>query len=251
VRLRIPPAPAGGRRPAVIGALPDPDAAVAAGIVVATYRVNWHLLAGLRGPNPKPPPPNVVGVWLLASPSPRTIGQAYLGLIAHDATHVIPRIVDHLEAQPEVDPARIAVAGISTSGFMALQAVAAEPRLAAAAAVVACGDYHAFLHLSNLAMNGQPLDLDPDYARWLRANEPVAHPARLVHAAVLMVNGADDPAVPAACSIETARTLARAYARAGAPERFRFVLVPGAGHNLGGRAPYEVLAWWYRWLLRP
>jgi alpha-beta hydrolase superfamily lysophospholipase len=100
-------------------------------------------------------------------------------------------------------------------------------------------------------MDGKPLDLDPDYERWLRENEPIARPERLVQTAILMVNGTDDAAVPSACAVETAGILRTAYARAGMPERFRFVLVPGAGHNLGSEAGHEVLAWWYRWLLRP
>ena len=250
VRLQLAPGPA-GRRPAVIGSVPDPEALVAAGAALVTYQVNWDLLAPLKPPEPVPPPANTVGVWLLASPTPRTVGKAYLQLIANDATRTIPEVVDYLATVPEVDPARIGVAGVSTTGFTALQAVAADPRLVAATVLVACGDYHTFLHLSDLAMNGAPLDLDPAYDRWLRTQEPVAHPARLVHAAVLMVNGADDAAVPTACASETARILRRAYARAGVTERFRFVLLPGAGHDLGELAAHEVLAWWYRWLLEP
>jgi hypothetical protein len=248
IRLRVPVMPP-GPKPAVIGALPDPETLLAAGLVVVTYGINWHLLAGLVPPNPAPPK-NTVGVWLLASPTPQTIGKAYLDLIAHDATQVIPKVVDYLGTVPDVDPARIGIVGSSTLGFTALQAVATDRRLAAAAILVACGDYHTFLHLSSLAMNGQPLDLDPDYERWLRANEPIGRPERLVHAALLMVNGTDDPAVPSPCAVETAGVLRTAYARAGVPDRFRFVLVPGGGHNLGSEAGHEVLAWWYRWLVR-
>jgi hypothetical protein len=246
VRVRIPSAPP-GPKPAVLGTLADPATLLASGIVVVTYGFNWNLIAA-KLPPPPAPPKNTVGLWLLAAPSPKTIGTGYLHLIAHDATLVIPRVLDHLAGVPEVDPTRIAIAGSSTVGFTALQAVAADRRLAAAVVAVACGDYHRFLHRSSLAMNGRPLDLEPRYDRWLRQNEPVAHPDRLVHAALLMVNGADDPAVPAVCATETARVFAAAYAAAGVPERFRFLLVPGGGHVLGDRVPYEELAWWYRWL---
>ena len=250
-RLQIPDTPP-GPKPVVIAPTGDADILLGAGAIVVTYSVNWHLLAGLKPPEPAPPPPrNTVGTWLLASPTPKTVGKVFLTLIDYNAQHAIPKVIDHLVTLPEVDPARIGVAGSSTNGFTALQAAAADPRIAAAAVVVACGDYHGFLHRSSLAMNGRRLDLDPAYDAWLREREPIRRPDRLVHAAVLMVNGAEDVAVPAACATRTAHALRRAYARAGVPERYRFVLIPGSGHNLDERAAQEVLAWWWRWLLRP
>ncbi len=250
-RIEIPATPP-GPKPVVIAPTADADVLLAAGTILVTYSVNWHLLAGLAPPEPAPPPPeNTVGVWLLASPTPKTIGKVFLTLIDYNARQAIPKVIDHLVTMPEVDPARIGVAGNSTNGFTALEAAAADPRIAAAAVVVACGDYHSFLHLSSLAMNGKPLDLDPAYDAWLREREPIRRPDRLVHSAVLMVNGADDVAVPAPCATRTARALRAAYRRAHVPERFRFVLIPGSSHNLDERAAHEVLAWWWRWLLRP
>ena len=251
VRLQIPPT-AAGRKPAVIGSVPDPDALLAAGVILVGYKINWEILSGLQPPGPPAPPAeNTVGVWLLAAPTAKTVGKAYFELIMHAAEHVIPRIVDHLRTLPDVDPDRIGVGGISTSGFTALGAVAADRRLAAATVVVACGEWRTFLHESSLAMNGKALDLDPAYDRWLRAKDPVAHPGRLVHAAVLMVNGTADTAIPFRCARDTARVFRRAYARAGVPERYRFGVVPGGSHTIGGVADvkYEVLAWWQRWLL--
>jgi len=101
-------------------------------------------------------------------------------------------------------------------------------------------------------MNGAPLDLDPTYDKRLREREPIRHPARLTHAAVLLVSGTEDLAIPISCARETARTFASAYRRAGVPERFRFVPVEGAGHNdIGERARGESLAWLQRWLQSP
>jgi dipeptidyl aminopeptidase/acylaminoacyl peptidase len=149
---------------------------------------------------------------------------------------------------PEVDPRRVGLVGSSTHGFVALEA-AVDPRITAVAAVAACGDYHGFLHRSSLAMNGAPLDLDPTYAAWLRDQEPVTRAGELTHAAILLINGADDAAVPASCARATADVLRRAYERAHAAERFRFLLVPGAGHNdLGPLAREQMLAWLLRWL---
>jgi hypothetical protein len=99
-------------------------------------------------------------------------------------------------------------------------------------------------------MEGKALDLDPAYARWLDEHDPIRHPERLVHAAVLMVNGKGDKAVPAACAERTAHVLRDAYRRAGAPERFRFELVEG-GHVIEDAARWGALAWFQHWLIHP
>jgi hypothetical protein len=236
--------------PAVISPLETRDALLVAGAAVVTYRVHWELLRPLAQSRP-PPPPTTVGKWLLASPTPQVIGKAYFGFQAHGATDAVPRVLDTLATIPEIDPRRIGIGGLSTTGFGALMAVAADRRIAAAAVVVACGDFHDFLHRSPLAMNGAPLDLDPEYDAWLREREPYRHPERVVHAAVLMVNGTDDATVPLSCAETTARAFRRAYEQAGTPERFRFVPVEGGTHVLGARAMEEVMAWWQRWLLAP
>src|SRR5437016_6167520 len=188
----------------------------------------------------------VLAVWLVASPTPKTIGKSYLTFVAYDANEAIPKVLDYLATLPDVDPARTGIGGTSTSGFVALQAIAVDRRLIGAAVVSACGDYHRFLHLSNLAMNGHPLDLDPAYDAWLRTQEPIRHPESLVHAALLMVNGAEDRAVPLSCAEATARTLQRAYVRRRLARRFRFVVVPSVGHVLGPRATDATMAWWRR-----
>jgi dienelactone hydrolase len=249
VRLEVPPGP-DGPKPAIITLLGEREALLDLGMVVVTYEINWELLKGLAPPTPPAASGTAVGVWLLAAPTPKTVGQGYFGIIAANADRAIPTVLDYLATVPDVDPGRIGVTGASTNGFIALEAVA-DARVAAAAAIAACGDYHRFLHLSNLAMNGKPLDLDPTYERTLREQEPVRHPARFAHAAVLMVNGTEDHSVPAACALPTARRFRAAFARAGRPERFRFVLVEGAGHDVAAQARYEVLAWFRRWLLPP
>jgi len=244
VHVAVPSGP-GGRKPAVIAPPGDHEALLAAGIVAVSYRVHWEFLRALAPPEP-PATENRVGVWLLASPTPKTIGKSYLTFVAYDANEAIPKVLDYLATLPDVDPARTGIGGTSTSGFVALQAIAADRRLIGAVVVSACGDYHRFLHLSNLAMNGHPLDLDPAYDAWLRTQEPIRHPESLVHAALLMVNGAEDRAVPLSCAEATARTLQRAYVRRRLARRFRFVVVPSVGHVLGPRATDATMAWWRR-----
>lgn len=239
-------------RPAVISLLGEADAMLDAGLAVVTYTIHWELLqplvAAQREKAPPPPPKNTVGKWLLASPSPRTIGQGYFQLLTGNAEKTVPKVIDALVDLPDVDTRRLAIAGTSTNGFVVLQALAADARLTAGIAIAACGDYHRFLQASSLAMDGGPLDLDPDYESWLHAHEPVRHPERLVHAALLMVNGSADRPIPPSCALETARVFKRAYRKAGAARRFRFVMLEGEGHNIGEKARADMLAWLRRWL---
>jgi len=226
-----------------------------AGFVVVSYALHWELLGGLAKPQPASAPPpgdappaaKPVGKWLLASPSPAVIGKGYLGLIDGNARSTIPQVLDALATDPDVDPKRIGILGFSTNGFTALHAGSLNPRLRAVVAIAACGDYHTFLHHSTLAMNGEPLALAPDYDQWLREVEPMRHPLRLVHAAVLMVNGRADLPIPIACAESTARALRKAYAAVRRPDAFRFVVID-EGHVMGSRAKREAMDWLGRWL---
>lgn len=241
--------------PTVISFLGADEALVGAGFAVATFTLHWEMLRGLAPPPPPPPPAGdapaasdgPMGVWLLASPTPRTVGQPYFGLIAA-SVRAVGRVVDHLATRADVDAGRLGIAGSSTNGFVALEA-AADARIRAVVAVAAAGDYLCFLERSGLAMRGAPLALDPAYARELHARQPAEHPERLTHAAVLLVNGAADVAVPAACAERTAAALRPAYERAGVADRFELVLVEGAGHNqLADVARERALAWFGHWL---
>src|SRR5689334_16868082 len=168
VRLHIPPG-SQSRRPAVIVTFGDRSLLLRQGFLVVTYRMNWDVL------NPTPPspvPPGTgVGKWVLASPSAATLGRDYLRGVVRTADGAIPRIIDYLVSVPEVDPARIAMVGVSTHGFIALEAAARDPRLRVAVVLAACGDYHGFLRHSSMGMEGRPLELAPRYDAWLRAHE--------------------------------------------------------------------------------
>jgi len=248
VRLHIPPT-VEARKPAVIFMLGDRSPLLRQGFLVVTYRVNWDLRPGAAETAAAPPPDEkTVGEWILASPSAGVLGQRYLRAQTTTGEDVIPKIVDWLVTVPEVDPARIGIAGASTNGFVSLLAVARDPRLRAAAVLSACGDFHLFLRDSSMGMRGAPLALDTGYDRWLRRHEIVRHPERLTHAAVLMVNRDADPIIPFSCARHTADVLARAYARAGASERFRFVVYQSDKHGLDRRDGEETAAWLLRWL---
>lgn len=248
VRLEIPPAPA-GPKPAVLANLNESARMLDEGVVVVTYKIDWARLKG-GPPAAAAGGGTPVGKWVLASASPGSLGQQYLGQIAATATIVIPRVIDYLDTAPEVDASRLAITGGSTNGFIALQAIAADKRLDVATVAAACGDYHTFLRLSSMGMEGKPLALDPAYDRWLRAQEAINHPRKLVHAALLMVARVQDPLIPIACADETDTVVARAFAASGHRDRYRYVRITDAeGHGLGTGEDAENLAWLRQWLL--
>jgi len=246
IEVKIPHAPA-GPKPAVIALIGKQEALLEAGMVVATYRLNGRT-HGVGTPPPPAPTPRTYGEWMLASPTRGTVGAGFFGVIWENASRVT-EVVDYLTRLPEVDPERIGIMGVSTTGFTALEATATDVRIRVAVVVAACGDYPTFLHLSSLGMNGEPSDLDPAYARELQSHEALIHPERLTHAALLMVNGTGDRTVPIECAQTTATALRVAYAKAGAPERFRLLVREGAAHSeLAGPSGDEILAWLKRWL---
>jgi dipeptidyl aminopeptidase/acylaminoacyl peptidase len=183
------------------------------------------------------------------------VGRAYFQIITHEAERSIPRVLDFLQTVPQLDPDRISIAGSSTSGFIALQAMAAEPRIALGVVRAACGDYHTFLRLSNLGLAGDPrwlvdgeMVLDADYEAEIRGIEPIGRAERFPPRPLLLVTGSADPAIPAECARRTADRFASAYSAAGAADRFHFVELDGQGHNLGAESARLAFEWWDRWL---
>jgi hypothetical protein len=263
VELRIPDAPP-GRKPVVISPFSDPEALLSRGVIVATFEVDWTRVAELIGSGAAKAPPEApptdpgerVGVWLLSSPRPGVIGRSYFQLIRANAEQNVPALMDLLITLPEVDPQRIAIAGSSTQGFVALQALRSEPRLAAGVVRVACGDYLAFLRSSSLALADDPrwlpggeLQLDADYRAELTLHQPIAAPQAYPPRPLLVIAGRNDPVMPFACVDRTDQVFSEAYASAGVPERFHAEVLTGANHDLGAQSEDLALAWIERWLL--
>jgi dienelactone hydrolase len=255
-----------GPFPVVISPIVADDTLLERGFAVARFHTNWESLRGLPGPAASPPaasgpaaPPDdgatTVGKWLLTAPRPGIVGRAYFDIITTDAEKSLPQVVDWLVTRPEVDPARIALTGSSTSGFVALQAMAVEPRIAVGVVRVACGDYLTFLRSSSLALNDDPrwlpdgkLALDPDYAVEIAAREPIRNADRYPPRPLLLLAGERDQAIPIACVDNTVTRFRAAYHADGADDRFRFVSYAEGGHNLSGDANAEILPWLERWM---
>ncbi len=252
-------------RPVVISPIIESRLLLERGIGVARFRTHWETLLPLRTGAAKPPnatadataeDDEAVGEWLLRAPRPGIVGRGWFGFITQDAEHSLPRVLDVLARNPFVDAARISIAGSSTTGFIALQAMVRERRLGSAVVQVACGDYFRFLRSSRLAFaddsrwtSGDTLPLDPDYAAELARIEPVRDAARLPPRPLLLMTGARDRAIPRACVEHTATALRAAYAAAGASDRFAWIEFPDDDHSLAEERIDRALEFWDHWLL--
>jgi alpha-beta hydrolase superfamily lysophospholipase len=157
-----------------------------------------------------------------------------------------------------VDPKRIAILGSSTFGFVALEALRDDPRLALGIARVACGDYLTFLRASTLALADDPrwlvdgrAPLDADYAAEVHAHQPVDHADAYPPRPLLLLAGRTDRVMPYECVERTEKALAQAYARAGVADRFRVEAFSEEGHQLGAESDALALDWLVRWLQAP
>ncbi len=252
-------------RPVVLSPIVDERLLLERGIAVARFQTHWEALLPMRavcdedknktteaGKNEEP-----VGQWLLRAPRPGLVGQGWFGFITQDAEHSLRQVIDALHENPFVDRTRISISGSSTSGFVALQAMANEPRLCCAVVQVACGEYQLFLRSSRLAFDddprwvrdGAPLPLDPAYAKELARIEPWRSAERLAPRPLLLMTGALDEAIPPACVHRTAEVFKDAYAEAGAASRFDWVEFPDAGHALPEDRIDLALDFWDHWLL--
>ena len=265
VTLRIPDAPP-GRKPVVVSPFVDADALLARGFAVATYAFDWKEVARLSGyaePEMPPEPPEAhgeeprVGAWLLTSPRPGIIGRAYFQLVGANAA-LVPTVLDVLERQPDLDAGRIGIMGSSTFGFVALQALQSDRRLALGVVRVTCGDYLRFLRSSTLALAVDPrwlqggrMELDAEYEAELRAHQPIAHADAFPPRPLLLLAGIGDRVMPYACVESTAEAFAAAYTHAGVSERFRLEAFSEEGHHLGAEADAIALRWLERWLAEP
>jgi hypothetical protein len=258
VSLKIPARPHGAK-PVVINPHADEESLLRSGIIVVRFRADWSVLPGGNAQGQKiEAEPNTVGTWMLAAPRVGIVGRRYFGFIRGNAGGVVSSLIDLLLTQPEIDARRIGFSGSSTNGFIALEALPREPRIAVVVARSACGDYRAFLRDSTLALGGDPslltdgrFVLDADYEAELSATEAIGNADRYPPRPLLLLNGAADAAIPLSCVTPTVAALRAAYDRAGASAHFRSMIYEGVGHDLGTEAAEEELAWWKRWLREP
>jgi dipeptidyl aminopeptidase/acylaminoacyl peptidase len=135
---------------------------------------------------------------------PEALSVAFRGAIA-DAR----RLLDWLETRAEVDPSRLAAAGVSLGGIMAATLVGADDRLDAGIFVMTGGGLAEMVYEStekpvrkfrDRIMESQGLETRAEFVEWLRPLtepvDPLRYASRIDPERVLLISGRFDRVVP-------------------------------------------------------
>jgi dienelactone hydrolase len=194
-------------------------------------------------------------------------GQPYL----YDTVWDVMRLVDYLSTRPDVDPVRIGVIGNSKGGTEAYLAAAADTRIAAVAPLIGVQSYGwSLTHAAaweartwtlRAAVEAAAADgkeaVNAGFMRKFydritpglvdRFDGPAMLPL-IAPRPLIVVNGDSDPR-SALGGVRTAVAASeRAYAAAGAPDKFQFLLQVDTAHETTPEAHEAVLKWFVRWL---
>jgi dienelactone hydrolase len=181
------------------------------------------------------------------------------------------RLIDYLVTRPDVDPARIAMVGTSKGGMETYLAAAVDPRISAAAPGIGVQSFRWALDNESwmsragtfqVALNTAAKDAGAGHvdAAFLRKfYDRVAPgiysefdgPAMLPLIAprpLLAINGDSDARTPGPGLMECVAAAKKAYAQAGAADKFELLLEPNTGHKVNPEAWETAVKWLVRWL---
>ena len=188
--LNRPPARFTGRRPVLINIHGGPEAQAKIGFAGR----NNHLLQDLGIAILQP---NVRG----SSGYGKTFVALDDGRLREDSVKDIGALLDWIGAQPDLDPARVVVAGGSYGGYMSLAVATTYPqRIAGAIDVVGISNFVSFLentesYRRDLRRVEYGDERDPALREWMQRISPLANAARITRP-LLVVQGKNDPRVP-------------------------------------------------------
>ena len=152
------------------------------------------------------------------------------------------RTLDYLQTRPEVDPNRIACAGLSMGGWRTVFLTALDPRIKAACVV---GWMTSFLHLiPHHEIYTVPSAMIPGLLDYLDYPDiaTLAMPRPL-----LVVHGNQDTLFPREGVMAAIDTLRKSYQAIGQPEHFNTLIFDGP-HKFPLAAQRKMMDWFDRWV---
>jgi dienelactone hydrolase len=206
-----------------------------------------YMLAAFTAAHPPDPDPARRPVWLY-------FDQRFAHSYVQGAKWTISdsgKVINYLAGRRDVDTAKIGWLGSSSTGIPGLAVATQGPRLAAVVAFVSTGAYRQWFDTwqPNGLWKGGTNSLWPETETLLREYDPILHAANLYPTSVLMVSGDDDKVVDP----KTARAFVDAARPAykSDPDRLRFVLYEGFGHNLPADVVRLYAEHWFRLYMSP
>lgn len=189
----------------------------------------------------------------------------------YDTVWDVMRLIDYLVTRPDVDPSRIGVVGLSKGGTESYLAAAVDERIAAVAPQIGVQSYgwslrrpfgwEARIWTLRRAVEAAAADsgtaVNAAFVRrfYNRITPGIVDefdgPAMLPLIAprpLLVVNSDSDPRSPLGGVREATAAAERAYASAGAPEKFVFMMQVDAAHEVTREANAATVEWFVRWL---
>src|SRR3984957_9643603 len=169
----------------------------------------------------------------------------------HRAAKDAAVVIDYLVKRGDVPRDKIGWLGSSSTGIPGLFVTTEGPRLAAIVAFVstgACREWFDTWH-SNGLWRGSSDGLWPDTDKLLAEYDPILYASNAFPTAVLMVNGGTDKIVDpktARSFVDAARPAYRSD-----PERLRFIVYEGFGHNLPADIVQTHAEQWFHLYLNP
>ncbi len=204
-----------------------------------------YMLAAFSAAHPADPDPARRPQWLYFD---ERFAHSYVAG-GYYAPRDADKVIDYLLARGDVK--KIGWVGSSSTGIPGLSVAVSEPRLDAIVAFVSTGAYRQWLDSwhTNKLWRGKTDHLWPETEALLPKADPILRVTKMFPCAVLMVSGGDDKVVDPA----TARSFvnaARPFYQSD-PNRLRFVIYEGYGHNLPADIVPMYIENWFHLYLNP
>ena len=206
-----------------------------------------YLLAAFTADYPPDPDPRRRPQWLYFD---QRFAHSYV-LGGHRAAKDAGVVIDYLVKRGDVPRDKIGWLGSSSTGIPGLFVTTEGPRLAAIVAFVstgACREWFDTWHFNGL-WRGNADGLWPETEKLLAEYDPILFATNAFPTAVLMINGGTDKIVDA----KTARSFVEAARPAyrSDPERLRFIVYEGFGHNLPADIVQTHAEQWFHLYMNP
>lgn len=188
-----------------------------------------------------------------------------------DTVWDVTRLIDYLQSRPDVDGQRIGLMGISKGGIETWLTAAVDTRVAVAIPCISVQSFNWGLehdawhnrigtvkHGFDAAAKSAGVDKpDADFVRrfydrllpgiYTRFDGPAMLPL-IAPRPLLVISGEKDPINPLPGLRLCEETTNAAYAKAGAPEKFKVIVEPDTGHNVTPDAHAAAVEWFVKWL---